>query len=178
MLRYLLVGWVVALLAACAGPVKEQHPAVSVETRPEMLPQPVAVPAPRTEPEKTVQTQPYRPAEQVAVARPQPARAVVVLMKRAADQRVAGDYAAAAASLERGLRIDPRNPTLWNRLAKVRLQQQQYARAESFAAKSNALAGGDAALQADNWDLIARARAALGDHQGSTDARQRARILQ
>ena len=65
---------------------------------------------------------------------------------------------AAAASLERALRIEPRNAVLWNRLAHVRYEQKQYALASSLAAKSNTLAGRDAALRADNDRLIKQAK--------------------
>ena len=51
---------------------------------------------------------------------------------------------AAAASIERALRIEPRNPRLWQELARVRLKQGQYAQAENVAARSNSWAGDDA----------------------------------
>ena len=47
-----------------------------------------------------------------------------------------------------------------NELAKVRLKQGQYAQAESMAARSNAWAGSDEALRAENQRLIEEARAA------------------
>jgi len=68
----------------------------------------------------------------------------------------------AAASLERALRIEPRNPRLWNELAQVRLRQGQYAQAESLAARSNSWAGNDSALRADNARIIAEAREISG----------------
>ena len=119
----------------------------------------------------------YRPPRQVAVIRPAPSsRAVRNLMQRAAAQREAGDYAGAQASLERALRIEPRNPRLWNRLAHLYLLQRDFARAEQFAAKSNTFARADAALEADNWDLIARAREAAGNRAGAQRAREQARL--
>ncbi|WP_457673370.1 tetratricopeptide repeat protein [Thiolapillus sp.] len=91
-------------------------------------------------------------------ARPQPARAVQALMDRARRQQQNGELVAAASSLERALRIEPKNAELWNRLAHVRYEQKQYSLAASLAAKSNALAGSDGALRADNDELIRRAR--------------------
>lgn len=125
-----------------------------------------------------VQVNPYQPAQatpQVAsVMRPRPGRAVQALLDRASDQQQAGNYAAAAVSLERGLRIEPNNPLIWHRLARLDAQQGQFSRVEQLAAKSNSLAGNDQALVADNWNLIAQARAALGDRAGAQQARQRA----
>ncbi len=122
---------------------------------PAPAPPPVKPPAP---PPSGARTHPYRPPK-VARARPQPARAVRVLLERAEDQRRAGDLTAAANTLERALRIDPRNARVWNRLAHVRLAQGRYRQAVGLAAKSKALAGDDAALKADNQRIIARVRA-------------------
>ena len=101
---------------------------------------------------------PYREPALPEHARPQPARAVQALMARAQRQQENGELVAAASSLERALRIEPKNAGLWNRLAHVRYEQKQYSLAASLAAKSNALAGRDRALRADNDDLIRRAR--------------------
>jgi Tfp pilus assembly protein PilF len=82
----------------------------------------------------------------------------------------AGRLANAAASLERALRIEPRNPRLWQELARVRLKQSDYAQAESTAARSNSWAGSDNALRAENWRLIAHSREARGDAEGAKAA--------
>jgi len=166
LVRFLVV--VLALLVgACSGPVRETP--APVDSRDGAAQGSVST--------GSAQVRAYQPPEQVALARPQPARAVQVLMRRAEDQRRAGDYAAAAASLERGLRIEPRNARLWNRLAHVRSAQKQYGRVEQFAAKSNALAGADDALRADNWHLIAQSRTARGDRAGAALARREASVL-
>ncbi len=101
----------------------------------------------------------YRPSPQPVYTRPEPAKAVQVLLRRAADQRAAGQLVAAAGSLERALRIAPRNPLLWNQLAHVRVEQKQYHLASGLAAKSNAFAASeDLALRQDNQAIIARAK--------------------
>ncbi len=102
---------------------------------------------------------PYRPPARLARARPQPARAVRALLERARRQQEAGDLTGAANTLERAVRIEPANALIWNRLAHVRLQQGRYSQAAGLAAKSKALAVGDAALRADNERIIARAKA-------------------
>ena len=99
----------------------------------------------------------YRAPAPPEYTRPEPARAVKVLMERAEDQRRAGQLVEAAGTLERALRIEPKNPVLWNRLAHVRLDQKQYELAAGLAAKSNHFAApGDAALKADNQFIISQ----------------------
>jgi len=96
--------------------------------------------------------------------------AVAGLMDGASADAAAGRLANAAATLERALRIEPRNPRLWQELARVRLKQGDYAQAESVAARSNSWAGGDSGLRAENWRLIAQAREARGDTAGARAA--------
>jgi tetratricopeptide (TPR) repeat protein len=98
--------------------------------------------------------------------------AVVSLVARADDQMQAGDLGAAAASLERALRIDARNARLWSRLAAVRLEQGDFWQAAGLAAKSNSLAGDNPVLQAYNWRLIARARRGEDDLAGAREAEE------
>lgn len=101
-------------------------------------------------------------------------RAVVALLDRAKTDNAAGHKGAAEASLERALRIEPRNPWLWHQLAQMRLDQGRYAQAASFARKSNSFAGRRRLLQAANWQLIGKARVAQGDSTGGEDAFKRA----
>jgi TPR repeat len=138
-------------------PVIEQGTQLPAEQRPPPLtgvPQPVPAPV----------TRPQSPA-------------VVALLDTAERQANSGDLEAAAASLERAIRIDPRNPVLWYHLATVHLAQGDALAAEQFADKSNRLASGNTAQQARNWQLIARARRARQDEQGAAAAEQRAREL-
>ena len=96
--------------------------------------------------------------------------AIAGLLDGARADAAAGRLTNAAASLERALRIEPRNPRLWQELARVRLKQGEYAQAESTAARSNSWAGGDNRLRAENWRLIAQAREARGDAAGARAA--------
>ena len=96
--------------------------------------------------------------------------AIASLIDNARLDSQAGRYSNAAASLERALRIEPRNPRLWQELARVRLKQGEYAQAESVASRSNSFAGRDDALRADNWRLIAQAREAQGNSEGARQA--------
>ena len=142
------------------------HPPVTMPDRP-----PVVVP---DEPQIAA----YIPPTAPALAKPQPARAVQVLMDRAEDQRLAGNLTGAAGNLERALRIEPRNADLWNQLAHVRVEQKQYAVAREFASKSIATASNsDNALKADNWLIIAKSRRATGDVAGARAAEKKAAAL-
>ena len=110
------------------------------------------------------------PVPAPAPAAPTGSAAVASLVTSARADAAAGRLVQAAASLERALRIEPRNPHLWQELARVRLKQGDYAQAESVAARSNSWAGGDARLRAENWRLIAQAREARGDAAGARAA--------
>lgn len=100
--------------------------------------------------------------------------AVTTLISKADQAQQQGDLGAAAATLERGLRIAPHNAKLWQRLAEVRLAQQRYQQAESMAKKSNSLARGDRRLLFTNWMTIANAREQRGDQAGKVKAQQEA----
>ena len=103
-----------------------------------------------------------RPPDQIIappiVQAPPPNNAVIALLGSAGEQTRSGNLDSAAASLERALRIEPRNPEIWHRLAAVRLQQGQYDQAISLATKSSNLAGNNPDLLARNNQIIAQAR--------------------
>jgi Tfp pilus assembly protein PilF len=130
--------------------------------RPAPLPPPVGVPQPVPSPAPGIRTQ---------------SPAVVALLETAEQQANAGDLEAASASLERAIRIDPRNAVLWYHLATVRLSQGDAQAAEQLAVKSNSLAPGNSVQQSRNWQLIARARRAQDNEKGAAVADQRAREL-
>jgi predicted negative regulator of RcsB-dependent stress response len=100
--------------------------------------------------------------------------AVMALLNKAQSQTAAGRMDEARANLERALRIEPRNPVLWQELARIRLKQGQYRQAENLAAKSNMLAGTDRYLRAENWRIIGEARNRQGDLHGARAAFEKA----
>ncbi len=84
---------------------------------------------------------------------------IVVDIGHQADRLVSeGKLDIAAQTLERGLRIVPKEPTLWSQLAAVRLLQNLYQQAQSLAAKSNSLAGGNSSLIRKNRLIIRKAK--------------------
>jgi len=105
-------------------------------------------------------------------------RAVIALLDRARLDSGAGQREAAGASLERALRIEPRNAWLWLELAQLRLAQGQYVQAIALAQKSNSFAGRERRLQALNWRVIGNARVAQGNSSGAEQAFKHAAVLE
>ncbi|AHF02787.1 hypothetical protein MARPU_02110 [Marichromatium purpuratum 984] len=132
--------------------------------------------APRTAAVTSPQQPPVQPAPAPisSVTAPELPAAAEALARQAERQRQSGDYAGAAASLERSLRIAPKQAYLWNRLARVRLEQGQTGQAGNLASRSNNLAGDDAAVRRDNWLIIADVRRRAGDAAGASEAERRA----
>lgn len=104
-------------------------------------------------------------------ARPtQGSAAVVALLGQARTQAARGEGEQAAATLERAIRIEPRNAWLWHRLAVLRWQQRRYREAVDLAVKSNTLGAGDSRLAAANNEVISRSCRALGSEAAGTGA--------
>ena len=104
--------------------------------------------------------------------------AVIALLDNAHVDATAGRLPTATASIERALRIEPRNPVLWQKLAMLKLQKGEYQQAENFAARSNSWAGANKALMAKNWHIISEARSLRGDNAGAKAALARAKALE
>ncbi|HUP31109.1 MAG TPA: tetratricopeptide repeat protein [Usitatibacter sp.] len=158
-MRYAIL---VLALAGCAS----QTPAPVSTPGPEPAPPPV-VQAPAPVPSTPGVPPVLRPAARESTA-------IASLMDSARADAGGGRLSNAAATLERALRIEPRNPRLWSELARVRFQQRDYTQAESTALRSESWAGKDNLLRADNWRLIAAARDARGDTDGARTAREAA----
>ena len=98
---------------------------------------------------------------------------IVALLEQAKEVAAQGETTKAAAIIERGLRIDSRNASLWHELALIRLQQQQWQQAVALARKSNALAAYDEKLKSANWGIIADAYEQLGQKEKAKQARKK-----
>lgn len=101
---------------------------------------------------------------------------VLALLTTARQQESNGDLNGANASLERAMRIAPREPQVLYRLAQVRLGQGDAAQAEQLAQRGLSYASGRPELQAGLWELVAQAREQQGDNAGAEQARQRAKV--
>lgn len=100
--------------------------------------------------------------------------AVVALLSQADKNYKAGKYGLAVATIERALRIEPRNATLVYKLASVRLRQSKPRLAEDLAKKASLLAGNNSMIKQRSWLLIAEARRLQGNLLGAKEAKQKA----
>ena len=107
-------------------------------------------------------TVPATAAPPGGAAEPPPSRnaGVVSLQSQAADERAAGDYERAAATLERAIRLAPQDAALWLDLATVRLAQARPDQAEGLARRAASLAGADDGLRRQAEAVAERARRA------------------
>jgi tetratricopeptide (TPR) repeat protein len=96
--------------------------------------------------------------------------AASALVMQAHRQSDSGDYAQAAATLERALRIEPDNPLLWTELGRVCLGENNPAQADAMGRKALSLATGDPSAQAGAWRLIADSLRARGRNADAYDA--------
>jgi hypothetical protein len=158
-------------LLALAGCVPE--PA----TRPEPAePRPMR-PEPPTEPKPS----PYGFREDAGYARSAEevsGPTVVNLLNLARADIAAGRVEQAVATLETALQIEKRNPFVWQQLAVAHLKRLQPEDAEIVAQRSNGFARGNPYIEIENWRLIAAARSARGDRDGTDQAREKVAELQ
>jgi len=173
-----LVLMMVILLTACSTPSR-RSPAPVVRSSPEPAASTVgeAATVPPSAQDEGAEVSAYEPAVSLPmeVESGSYGQAVVALLANSEQQQKAGDTSAAVGTVERALRIEPRNAHLWNRLARLRFEQKRYTMASDLAAKSNSLAAGDSALKRQNWSLIAKARRIQGDVAGAREAELMAR---
>ena len=103
------------------------------------------------------------------------APAVLSLLEEADQLRTAGDFEGASARLERAQRIAPTEPEVYFQLSSLRLEQGSLEDAVNIAVQGVDLSGADQAMKRDLYTVIARAKDALGDASGASDARRLAR---
>lgn len=172
-----LLGSLTGALADCSGFASKQDPApvygktgnsrkTSAATEQD---------AERTAQIKVVQDPVILKQQELAVKPlPKSSNVVIALLAEADTSYKQGNLDESVATIERALRIEPRNPLLLYKLAKLRLQQGLPDLAENLAKKSDLLAEGNANLKKKNWLLIAEAREQKGDRAGAATARKKA----
>jgi predicted Zn-dependent protease len=150
----LCISVLLLLLGGCASVATPPPAEVTIATPDVVAAEPAEVPIPAPLPPPVISEN----------------RAVIALLDRSRLDNGGGQREAAGASLERALRIEPRNGWLWHELAQLRLAQGQYAQAASLAQKSISFAARERRLQALNWRVIGNARVAQGNPAGAEQA--------
>ena len=88
-----------------------------------------------------------------------------------ADLAIANnDWVNAISTLERALRINPKQAETWSRLSVANFGKQQYQQAIQMARRSNSHILNNNELKAYNWLMISRAYEQLGDMEQSRQA--------
>ena len=141
----------------------EQEPATPSPTQEPMISAPKQEPLAPPPP-------PFEPLETFAPLSP----AVSSLALAANQDSKSGNIESATTTIERAIRIEPRNATLYYKLALLRLKQSKPRLAEDLAKKAALLASNDTQLKKHSWLLIARAREMQGDLKGGKEARAKA----
>jgi len=99
---------------------------------------------------------------------------VVALLTDADNSYQQGNIDESAATIERALRIEPRNALLLHKLAVLKWAQEEPELAINLAKKSALLAEGNAGLKKKNWRLIADIYEQQGDLANANAARRKA----
>jgi len=145
-----------------SGPVLTVPTDIAKPTPEDVIQPPVTAPLPKERPRTPPAT--LSPASRA-------------LVSQAEAQRKRGDLPGATVSLERALRIEPRNPLLWIEMGRLRMDQQNFAQAESTARKALAMAVGDDRTQALAWQLIGDSLKARGRNPEAQTAYERSKEL-
>ena len=158
-----------AALSACTTPQPYKSP---------LPPEPVQrTPAP------PAQTQPVPPPPQVPetpapiVREPVLSPASRALVGQAQAQLASKNFAVAASSIERALRIDPDNPLLWIELGKIRQAEGNFVQAENMGRKAVSMATNAPRAQSQAWTLIGQSLQARGRNAEAREAQLKAAAL-
>lgn len=166
----LIIVAAVAALSACSVPRPYEPPARAPAPTPETPPvetQPAPAPPPVVESE---------PLPAPVIREPTLGAASKALVSQAQSQVASKNYAVAASSIERALRIEPDNPLLWIELGKVRQAEGNYTQAENMGRRAAALAVNAPRTQASAWTLVAESLRAQGKNTEAREAEQRAGV--
>lgn len=183
MLRLIPLALLLTLAGCSLSPFKSGSPAPSAGT----VTRPTG-----SAPVLTTPTDVQQPAPEQVIEAPAPAQlprerprtppatlspASRALVSQAEAQRKKGDLPGATVSLERALRIEPRNPLLWIEMGRLRMDQRNFVQAENMGRKAMAMAVGDDASQSAAWQLIGDSYKARGQNPQAEAAYERSRQL-
>jgi tetratricopeptide (TPR) repeat protein len=98
--------------------------------------------------------------------------AVEALLVRAYADAKLGRTHAAMRKLERGLRIEPQNPKLWNQLAELHYKKGNYQQAITMAKKAINLSSNDKELADKNWQFISKVAEKSGNSHAMAEVNE------
>lgn len=148
----------------------EQEPAPKPKPKPKPVPKvEEAVVEQPIEPEIVNKSTTFEPLQSFTPLSP----VVGSLVVAANEDSQKGNIESATTTLERASRIEPRNATLYYKLALLKLKSNP-SQAEDLAKKSAQLAANDASLKKHSWLLVAKARELQKNFKGAQEARDRA----
>ena len=162
-----------ALTVTPSPPPESNPPAVPTptEVKPQVLLPPVILAPPP--PPEVPPTLAFEPLTTFAPLSP----AIGALVIAANQNAEGGNLPTAATTIERAIRIEPRNATLYYKLALLRMKEAKPRLAEDLAKKAAQLAANDAALKKHSWLLIAKAREIQKNYDGAKEAKAKADCL-
>ena len=161
-----------ATLSACSAP-QPYKPSLPPEQVPPTQPRAPAETRPANQPPPIEQAPPPPPVIREPVLSP----ASRALVGQAQAQLASKNFAVAASSIERALRIDPDNPLLWIELGKVRQAEGNFVQAENMGRKAVSMATNAPRAQSAAWTLIAQSYQARGRNAEAREAQLKAATL-
>lgn len=134
----------------------------------------------QAEPERVVKDTANDPYQRIPDAKPEKSTAssgkaspaVMALIIKAKADSNKGRTDVAISRLERALRIDADNPTVWSTLAKLYYQKGDYNQAIVMGQKANLYTENGSALANENWKLIKQAASKSGNVKALREALQ------
>lgn len=154
--RFVFYWALIYMLAACATS-PTQPPVVEGEASAPIARDPAQPPHTNGEPEET----------------PRPTAATTTLLAAAERASAAQNYTDAISYLERAIRIEPRNASLWIELSDAHLASGNTTAANQHVRKAIALAGSDPVLSRMAWLQLAAVREAEGNLSEARAIRRR-----
>lgn len=159
-----------ALQQKALNPLPEVEPEPEQKPKAEKKAEPVVEQAqPAPEPAQEAANTPFQPMESFSPMSP----VVDSLVLAANEDTKKGNEDSASTTLERASRIEPRNATLYYKMALVKLKSKP-SQAEDLAKKAALLAANDTSLKKHSWLLVAKAREMQKDYDGAKEARAKA----
>lgn len=98
--------------------------------------------------------------------------AVETLLVRAYADAKLGRTDAAMSKLERGLRMEPQNPKLWNQLAELHYKKGNYKQAIAMAKKAINYSSSNEEMTEKNWHLISEVAERSGDSRAMAEVNE------